>query len=209
MESVQFIQWCLDNLNYWTITLLMTIESSFIPFPSEVVVPPAAYKAAATGELNVWLVVLFATMGAILGALINYYLALWLGKPIVYKFANSRLGHMCLLDQEKVETAEKFFNKHGAVATFIGRLVPAVRQLISIPAGLAKMGIAKFIAFTALGAGIWNSVLAALGWYLEAIVPEDQLISTVTEYSHEIGYVIIAVVVLALAYIIYKGVKKQ
>lgn len=208
MESVQFIQWCLDNLNYWTITFLMAIESSFIPFPSEVVVPPAAYKAAATGELNVWLVILFATAGAIIGALINYFLALWLGKPIVYKFANSRIGHMCLLDQEKVETAEKFFRKHGAVATLIGRLVPAVRQLISIPAGLAKMGIAKFVAFTALGAGIWNTVLAALGWYLEAIVPEDQLISTVTEYSHEIGYVIIALVALALGYIIYKGVKK-
>ena len=209
MESVQFIQWCLDNLNYLTITLLMAIESSFIPFPSEVVVPPAAYKAAATGELNVWLVVFFATVGAIIGALVNYYLALFLGKPIVYKFANSRFGHMCLLDQEKVETAEKFFNKHGAIATFIGRLVPAVRQLISIPAGLAKMGIAKFIAFTALGAGIWNAVLAALGWYLEAIVPEDQLISTVTEYSHEIGYVIIGVVVLALAYILYKGIKNK
>ncbi len=208
MESVQFIQWCLDNLNYWTITFLMAIESSFIPFPSEVVVPPAAYKAAASGELNVWLVILFATVGAIIGALINYYLALWLGKPIVYKFANSRIGHMCLLDQEKVETAEKFFRKHGAVATLIGRLVPAVRQLISIPAGLAKMGLAKFIAFTALGAGIWNAVLAALGWYLEAIVPEDQLISTVTEYSHEIGYVIIALVAIALGYIIYKGVKK-
>lgn len=208
MESVQFIQWCLDNLNYWTITFLMAIESSFIPFPSEVVVPPAAYKAAASGELNVWLVILFATAGAIIGALINYFLALWLGKPIVYKFANSRIGHMCLLDQEKVETAEKFFRKHGAVATLIGRLVPAVRQLISIPAGLAKMGIAKFVAFTALGAGIWNTVLAALGWYLEAIVPEDQLISTVTEYSHEIGYVIIGLVALALGYIIYKGVKK-
>lgn len=208
MESVQFIQWCLDNLNYWTITFLMAIESSFIPFPSEVVVPPAAYKAAATGELNVWLVILFATAGAIIGALINYFLALWLGKPIVYKFANSRIGHMCLLDQEKVETAEKFFRKHGAVATLIGRLVPAVRQLISIPAGLAKMGLAKFVAFTALGAGIWNAVLAVLGWYLEAIVPEDQLISTVTEYSHEIGYVIIALVALALGYIIYKGVKK-
>lgn len=208
MESVQFIQWCLDNLNYWTITFLMAIESSFIPFPSEVVVPPAAYKAAASGELNVWLVILFATAGAIIGALINYFLALWLGKPIVYKFANSRIGHMCLLDQEKVETAEKFFRKHGAVATLIGRLVPAVRQLISIPAGLAKMGIAKFVAFTALGAGIWNAVLAALGWYLEAIVPEDQLISTVTEYSHEIGYVIIGLVALALGYIIYKGVKK-
>ena len=208
MESVQFIQWCLDNLNYWTITFLMAIESSFIPFPSEVVVPPAAYKAAASGELNVWLVISFATMGAIIGALVNYFLALWLGKPIVYKFANSRVGHMCLLDQEKVETAEKFFRKHGAVATFIGRLVPAVRQLISIPAGLAKMGLAKFVAFTALGAGIWNSVLAALGWYLEAIVPEEQLIGTVTQYSHEIGYVIIALVAIALGYIIYKGVKK-
>ncbi len=208
MESVQFIQWCLDNLNYWTITFLMAIESSFIPFPSEVVVPPAAYKAAASGELNVWLVIFFATMGAIIGALVNYFLALWLGKPIVYKFANSRVGHMCLLDQEKVETAEKFFRKHGAVATFIGRLVPAVRQLISIPAGLAKMGLAKFVAFTALGAGIWNSVLAALGWYLEAIVPEEQLIGTVTQYSHEIGYIIIALVAIALGYIIYKGVKK-
>lgn len=208
MESVQFIQWCLDNLNYWTITFLMAIESSFIPFPSEVVVPPAAYKAAASGELNVWLVIFFATVGAIIGALVNYYLALWLGKPIVYKFANSRIGHMCLLDQEKVETAEKFFRKHGAVATLIGRLVPAVRQLISIPAGLAKMSLGKFIAFTALGAGLWNAVLATLGWYLEAIVPEDQLISTVTEYSHEIGYVIIALVALALGYIIYKGVKK-
>ena len=116
---------------------------------------------------------------------------------------------MCLLDQAKVETAEKFFRKHGAIATLIGRLVPAVRQLISIPAGLAKMGLAKFVAFTALGAGLWNAVLAALGWYLEAIVPEDQLISTVTEYSHEIGYVIIALVVLALGYIIYKGMKKN
>ena len=208
MESVQFIQWCLDHLNYWTITLLMTIESSFIPFPSEVVVPPAAYKAA-TGELNIWLVVFFSTLGAVFGALINYYLALWLGKPIVYKFANSSFGHMCLINQEKVETAEKFFNKHGVIATFIGRLVTVVRQLISIPAGLAKMHIGKFIAYTALGAGIWNGVLAALGWYLEKIVPEDQLISTVTEYSHEIGYVIIAVVVLALGYVIYKGVKKK
>ena len=208
MESVQFIQWCLDHLNYWTITLLMTIESSFIPFPSEVVVPPAAYKAAA-GDLNIWLVIFFSTLGAVFGALINYYLALWLGKPIVYKFANSRFGHMCLISQEKVETAEKFFNKYGVIATFIGRLVTVVRQLISIPAGLAKMNIGKFVAYTALGAGIWNAVLAALGWFLEGIVPEDQLISTVSEYSHEIGYVIVAVVVLALGYVIYKGIKKK
>ena len=208
MESVQFIQWCLDHLNYWTVTLLMTIESSFIPFPSEVVVPPAAYKAA-TGDLNIWLVIFFSTLGAVFGALINYYLALWLGKPIVYKFANSRFGHMCLIDQEKVETAEKFFNKHGVIATFIGRLVTVVRQLISIPAGLAKMNIGKFVAYTALGAGIWNAVLAALGWFLEGIVPEDQLISTVSEYSHEIGYAIAALVVLALGYVVYKGVKTK
>ena len=198
----------MENLNYWTITLLMAIESSFIPFPSEVVVPPAAYKAAATGELNVWLVIFFATIGAVIGAFVNYFLALWLGKPIVYKFANSRFGHMCLLDEQKVIKAEQFFVRYGVAATLIGRLVPAVRQLISIPAGLAKMNIAKFAIFTAIGAGAWNAVLAALGYFLESVVPEDQLIATVTKYSHEIGYCIMAVVALALAYIIYKGVKK-
>jgi membrane protein DedA with SNARE-associated domain len=208
MESIGFIEWCLEHLNYWTITLLMAIESSFIPFPSEVVVPPAAYKAAASGELNVWLVVFFATLGAVIGAFINYGLALWLGKPIVYKFANSRLGHMCLLDEQKVIKAEQFFIRYGVAATLVGRLVPAVRQLISIPAGLAKMNIAKFALFTAIGAGVWNAVLATMGYLLEAVVPEEQLIATVTKYSHEIGYGIIAVVVIALAYLIYKGVKK-
>lgn len=209
MESIGFIEWCLENLNYWTITLLMAIESSFIPFPSEVVVPPAAYKAAATGELNVWLVILSATLGALIGAFINYFLALWLGKPIVYKFANSRLGHMCLLDEQKIVKAEEFFVRHGLVATLIGRLVPAVRQLISIPAGLARMNIAKFALYTAIGAGLWNAVLAAMGYYLESVVPEDQLLATATKYSHEIGYGILAVVVIALAIIIYKGVKKK
>ena len=208
MESIGFIEWCLEHLNYWTITLLMAIESSFIPFPSEVVVPPAAYKAAATGELNVWLVIFFATLGAVIGAFINYGLALWLGKPIVYKFANSRLGHMCLLDEQKVIKAEQFFIRYGVAATLVGRLVPAVRQLISIPAGLAKMNIAKFALFTAIGAGLWNGVLATMGYLLEAVVPEEQLIATVTKYSHEIGYGIIAVVAIALAYLIYKGVKK-
>ena len=187
---------------------MMAIESSFIPFPSEVVVPPAAYKAAASGELNVWLVVFFATLGALIGAFINYYLAVWLGRPIVYKFANSRIGHMCLLDEQKVVKAEEFFVRYGVAATLVGRLVPAVRQLISIPAGLARMNIAKFALFTAIGAGLWNGVLAAMGYILEAFVPEEQLIATVTKYSHEIGYGIIAVVVIALGIIIYKGVKK-
>ena len=208
MESIGFIEWCLEHLNYWTITLLMAIESSFIPFPSEVVVPPAAYEAAATGNLNIGLVIFFATLGALIGAFINYGLALWLGKPIVYKFANSRLGHMCLLDEQKVVKAEEFFVRHGVIATLIGRLVPAVRQLISIPAGLARMNIAKFALYTAIGAGAWNCVLAGLGWYLESVVPKEQLIETVTKYSHQIGYGIMAVVGLALAYIIYKGIKK-
>jgi membrane protein DedA with SNARE-associated domain len=208
MESLGFIEWCLEHLNYWTITLLMAIESSFIPFPSEIVVPPAAYKAAATGEMNLFLVVFFATLGAVIGAFINYFLALWLGKPLVYKFANSRFGHMCLLDEQKVMKAEDYFIRHGAIATLVGRLVPAVRQLISIPAGLARMNIAKFALYTAIGAGLWNAVLAGLGWYLESVVPEEQLNETVTKYSHQIGYGIMAVVGLALAYIIYKGVKK-
>lgn len=208
MESVAFIQWCLDHLNYWTITLLMTIESSFIPFPSEVVIPPAAYKAASgNSDLNVYLVVLFATIGANIGAFINYYLAYFVGRPIVYKFANSRFGHMCLIDEEKVRHAEAYFDKHGAMSTFVGRLIPAVRQLISIPAGLAKMKPSTFLLYTTLGAGIWNAILAAIGYYLQSVVPEDQLMESVTKYSHELGYVFIGLGVLIVGYLIYKGRK--
>ena len=196
MESVAFIQWCLEHLNYWTITLLMTIESSFIPFPSEVIIPPAAYKAAVNDELNIYLVVLFATIGADIGALINYYLAKWLGRPIIYKFANSRIGHMCLIDEAKVQHAESYFDKHGALSTFIGRLIPAVRQLISIPAGLARMKMHTFLLYTTIGAGLWNTILAIIGYYLSTvpgIESEEQLIAKVTEYSHEIGYCFIAI----------------
>ena len=208
MESVAFIQWCLDHLNYWTITLLMAIESSFIPFPSEVVVPPAAYLACSgNSELNVYLVVLFATIGANIGAIINYYLAYFVGRPIVYKFANSRFGHMCLIDEAKVKNAEAYFDNHGALSTFIGRLIPAVRQLISIPAGLAKMKITTFLLYTTLGAGIWNATLAAIGYYLQSVVPEDQLMATVSEYSHELGYIFIGIGVLIVGYLIYKGRK--
>ena len=208
MESATFIQWCLDHLNYWTITLLMAIESSFIPFPSEVVVPPAAYKAASgNSELNVYLVVLFATIGANIGALINYFLAYFVGRPIIYKFANSRFGHMCLIDEAKVQHAEAYFEKHGALSTFVGRLIPAVRQLISIPAGLAKMKLSTFLLYTTLGAGIWNAILAAIGYYLQSVVPEDQLMATVKGYSHELGYVFIGLGVLVVAYLIHKGRK--
>ena len=159
---MDFITPLLEQLNYLTVMFLMFIESTFIPFPSEVVVPPAAYNAAA-GELNIFLVVLFATIGADLGASVNYLLAYYLGRPFIYKFANSRWGHLCLLDQQKVERSEKFFYDHGITATLVGRVIPGIRQLISIPAGLAKMNFYKFILYTTIGAGIWNSILATLG----------------------------------------------
>ena len=207
MQSIPFIAWCLEHLNYWVISLLMAIESSFIPFPSEVVVPPAAYMAATTGELNVFLVVFFATVGAVIGALVNYFLALYLGRPLVYRFAESRIGHMCLIDSEKVEKAERYFDEHGAVGTFFGRLVPAVRQLISIPAGLARMGLGRFMFYTMLGAGIWNSILAGMGWYIGHYY-SGQLEEKVAQYSGELKIVMLGLGVAVVAYFIYKGMKK-
>ena len=210
METL--IQFCLDHLNYWTVALFMAIESSFIPFPSEAVVPPAAWKAAVTGEMNVVLVVLFATLGALIGAFINYYLAVWLGRPIVYKFANSRLGHICLIDEAKVQNAERYFDEHGAISTFVGRLVPAVRQLISIPAGLARMGLGRFVLYTSLGAGVWNAILATLGYYMASIPglqTEEAVMNKVKEYSSEIGIVFVVLAVFIVAYLAYKGLKKK
>ena len=208
MQSLPFIAWCLQHLSYWVITLLMAIESSFIPFPSEVVVPPAAYLAASGDDLNVFLVVVCATFGALVGALVNYLLALYLGRPIVYRFANSRLGHMCLIDQEKVEAAERYFDRHGAIGTFVGRLVPAIRQLISIPAGLARMGLSRFLLYTALGAGLWNSILAAIGYYLASVVPYDELDSAVAEYAIYLKMTMILLGAAFVAFLIYKGMKK-
>lgn len=207
MESIPFIAWCLEHLNYWVITLLMAIESSFIPFPSEVVVPPAAYMAATTGELNVFLIVICATVGACIGALVNYFLARYLGRPIVYRFAESRIGHMCLIDREKVEKAERYFNEHGAVGTFFGRLVPAVRQLISIPAGLARMSLGRFMLFTALGAGIWNSILAGMGWYIGRYY-SDKLDEKIAEYNGELKIAMLVLGAAVVLFFIYKGVKK-
>lgn len=204
MEDFSFIAWCLDHLNYWTITLLMTIESSFIPFPSEIVVPPAAYRAATSPDMNVYLVVLFATIGADLGAIINYVLARTLGRLVVYKFADSRFGHACMLDREKVENAESFFAKHGAISTFVGRLIPAIRQLISIPAGLAKMHFGKFLFFTTLGAGAWNTVLAAAGYFLASIMPEEEMLATVTKYNDELKIICGVVIVAVIAFFVIK-----
>lgn len=208
----KLIGFCLEHLNYGTVTLFMAIESSFIPFPSEAVVPPAAWKAATSGDMNVVLVVIFATLGAIIGALVNYYLALWLGRPIIYRFARSRFGHMCLIDEDKVKHAEEYFEKHGAVSTFFGRLVPAVRQLISIPAGLVRMKMSRFLLFTALGAGAWNIVLALLGYYMKYVPgmdSEEAVMAAVKEHSGTIGMVFVVLAVLVVGFIIYKGLKKK
>lgn len=199
----------LDNLNYGAIVFLMFIESTFIPFPSEIVVAPAAYHAAA-GELNIVLVILFATIGADLGAIANYALAYYLGRPIIYRFVNSRWGRLCLLNTEKLEKSEKYFADHGAVATLTGRMLPVIRQLISIPAGLAKMNFWKFILYTTLGAGCWNCVLAALGWYLHSIVPEEQLNNKINEYGEYIKWITISIFVVAvLIYAIVRHYKKK
>lgn len=207
MQSIPFIAWCLEHLNYWVITLLMAIESSFIPFPSEVVVPPAAYKAATTGELNVFLVVVCASVGACISALVNYFLARYLGRPLVYRFAESRLGHMCLIDDAKVERAERYFDEHGAVGTFFGRLVPAVRQLISIPAGLARMNLGRFLLYTTLGASLWNTILAGMGWYIGHYY-SGQLEEKVAQYSGELKIAMLVLGAAVVLYLIYKGVKK-
>ena len=212
METAELFKSVLENLDYWVVTLFMAIESSFIPFPSEVVVPPAAWKAMADESMNIVLVVFFATLGADAGALVNYYLAKWLGRPIVYRFADSRLGHMCLIDRAKVEHAEEYFREHGAASTFFGRLVPAVRQLISIPAGLAGMRVDKFLLYTTLGAGVWNSVLALLGYLIYRFTDlksTEAVYVLATKYSHEIGYGILAVAVIIVGVLVYKGMKKS
>jgi len=196
--------WYMDNMNYGTVTLLMTIESSFIPFPSEVVVPPAAYKASQeNSDMNIILVVVFATLGALIGSLFNYFFALWVGRPVVHKFAESRLGRMCLLSAEKVQKAEDYFVKHGNISTFIGRLIPGIRQLISLPAGLARMPLAKFLIFTTLGAGIWNVILAAMGY-----IAHGQA-SLIDLYSKEISYITLILGSLFMLYLLYNGFIKK
>ena len=198
----------LSNLNYGTIFFLMMLESTVVPVPSEFVVTPAAYHAA-SGQLDIWLVILAATIGANLGASINYFVALYVGRPVIYRFANSHWGKMCLLNQEKVEKSERYFDEHGIVATLTGRLIPGIRHLISIPAGLARMNYWKFLLYTTIGAGVWHSILAALGWYLHAIVPEEQLNDKISEYAEYIKIVILALVVLAIVYFLIKHYTKR
>ncbi len=196
------IDWYMAHINYWTITLLMAIESSFIPFPSEVIIPPAAWKAA-QGDLNIFLVVFFGTLGALIGALFNYYFARFLGRAIVYRFAESKVGKMMLLSRQGVEKAEAYFVRHGKSSTLIGRLVPAVRQLISLPAGMARMKIKDFILFTVIGSGAWNIILAAMGYFLYT---QKEILH---RYYTELTWIMIVLGVGFVIYLVYNFMKKK
>ena len=201
------ITWYSAHMNYASIAALMAVESSFIPFPSEVVIPPAAFVAGqpdsvlnATGiyPVDVLFIILAGTLGAMIGAIINYGLAAWLGRPIIYKFADSKVGHLCLLSSEKIQRAEEYFREKGNVSTFIGRFIPGIRQLISIPAGLSRMHFGAFLWWTFLGAFIWNCVLAAIGY-----VAAGQM-DVIKKYSHELS---VAILVLLGAVVLFYTAK--
>ncbi|MFH1284385.1 MAG: DedA family protein [Candidatus Peregrinibacteria bacterium] len=179
------------GLGYLGVFLLMVVESSFVPFPSEIVIPPAAYLAFG-GEMNVYLVVVFGVFGSMVGACINYFLARWLGRPLIYALAERKWAKFFLVSPGKVEKSEEYFLKYGGLSTFLGRLVPAVRQLISLPAGFVKMNFLRFLFFTFLGAGLWVSVLAILGYYFganEEILKANALLASI---------VLVVVVLLAV-----------
>ena len=206
------ITWYSAHMNYASITALMAVESSFIPFPSEVVIPPAAFVAGqpdsvlcTTGNypVDVLLIILFGTLGAMIGAIINYGLSVWLGRLVIYKFADSRLGHICLLSSEKIQRAEAYFREKGNVSTFVGRFIPGIRQLISIPAGLSRMNFGAFLWWTFLGAFIWNCILAILGY-----VAAGQM-DLIKEYSHELSVAILILLGVVILYYLIRWIIKK
>jgi membrane protein DedA with SNARE-associated domain len=147
-------------LGYPGIVVLMAIESSFIPLPSEIVIPPAGYLAA-QGRMNAWMVLGAGVLGSVIGALLNYGLAMWVGRPFLHRY-----HRWFLMKETSLDRAEAFFRRHGEMSIFAGRLIPVIRHLISLPAGVARMRLDRFALFTTLGAGIWCAVLTYIGWYL-------------------------------------------
>ncbi|MDR1055998.1 MAG: DedA family protein [Prevotellaceae bacterium] len=211
MEHFTSIQSVIDYFNsiqsiyiYLIVLGLMIIESSFIPFPSEIIIPPAAMIASVHGSnLSIVIVVIAGTAGALIGAYINYYLGAWLGRPIIHKLADTRLAHALLIDRKKIDKAEKYFVNHGKASTFIGRLVPGVRQLISIPAGISKMNIFSFTLYTFLGAGIWNVILAVIGYVC------GQNIDKFESIFKELTIALVILAVLFIGYLVYSGLRKR
>ncbi len=168
-EIAQTIVAYIGDMGYLGIFLLMFLESTFFPFPSEIVMIPAGYLAF-KGEMNLYMVVLVGILGSVSGALFNYYLAIHFGRKFILRY-----GKYFFIKEETLDKLEDFFVKHGELSTFNGRLIPGIRQLISLPAGLARMNIVKFAFYSGLGAGIWMIVLVALGYILgsnEALISE-------------------------------------
>lgn len=183
------------QLGYFGIIIMMFLESTFFPFPSEVAMIPAGYLAS-KGEMNLFIVLFLGTLGSLLGALFNFYLAKKYGRSIVLRF-----GKYFWFKEEHLQKMESFFEKHGAISTFTGRLIPGVRQYISLPAGLAKMGVKMFALFTTLGAGIWSLVLVLLGYY----IGENEVL--VKEYLHQI--IIYTLAGLAVLISLYTLIKRK
>jgi len=194
------IQWLIDTvgaLGYPGIVALMFIESSFLPLPSELVMPPAGYLVA-RGRMDPVLAVLAGTLGSIGGALFNYWFAVTVGEPFLRRY-----GKYMLVREHHLDKAEAYFARHGEISTFVGRLLPVLRHLISIPAGMSRMPLGKFVAFTGLGAAIWCAVLVYIGWFLgrhEAVLREG----VVQAYStRAVLYMLPALALLVIAYAIW------
>ncbi|MFP4332770.1 MAG: DedA family protein [Campylobacterales bacterium] len=193
-EIVNFIVESIGALGYWGIFLLMFLESSFFPFPSEVVMVPAGYLAF-KGEMNIYIAILWGALGSLGGALFNYYLSMFLGRRAVLRF-----GKYFFMDEDKLSRVEAFFKEHGHISTFSGRLIPGVRQYISLPAGLARMNIFTFSIYTTLGAGIWVAILAYLGYFIGG---NEELIK---EYLRSI--IIVILFLLLIGALIYMKKKR-
>lgn len=206
MGITELLEWALANLNCWVVFLLMVMENSVVPLPAELIVTPAAYKAA-NGELSLLWLILLSTLGTTIGAIINYYLSLRLGRPLIYRFADSRWGRFFFLSSKKLAYAEDLFRRKGNVSTFIGRLLPAGRQFISIPAGLARMNFAAFVFYTTIGSAIWNCLLIGAGYYLSYLLPEDEIAPTIERYGMQINIAFFAL--LALVVIFYALRRKK
>lgn len=197
MTLFNFILEITQNLGYIGIIILMSIESSFVPLPSEIIIPPAAYLAS-LGEMNIFIIIIAGVIGSIIGAIFNYTLSYYLGRPLIYKLAEHRFAKFLLIKPNKIIRAEKYFLNNSSSATFIGRLIPVVRHLISIPAGFCKMPFKKFIFYTALGSLIWVSILAGLGYFIGA---NKELLMN---YYKEISYTLMIFGIIWISWKIYK-----
>jgi len=201
----EFASWLVSvigSLGYTGILILMAIESSFIPFPSEAILIPAGYLIQ-QGKMNLYLVFTIGVLGSLIGAYVNYFLALWLGRKASEATIN-KYGKFFLINKKSLDKADAYFKEHGEITTFIGRLIPAIRQLISLPAGFAKMSLAKFTFYTALGAGIWSAVLIYIGY---AFGQNQELIKQNLQM-----FTIVALLfcgILIIAYLIYRKIKKK